>query len=283
MRRAIAVAVSLILAIAGTFLLVRYVQGAEDRALEGEVLVDVLVVDDIIRRGSSVEDLAGRVKVEQVPAKVAADGVVTDLETLAGMVVGVDLLPGEQVMAARFMTRDDYLVAIADEPPVPVPPDKLEVTLSLSPERAVGGELRPGDLVAVLASFDPFTYGAVEPGEEAEDVPIIYPWSDPDLESLPELGLQTPNSTGIILHKVLVTFVQTEELPRDLTEDEIAAGLPELAPTGNLLITLAIGPVDAERVVFSAEHGTVWIAREGPDVDETPTPIQTRATIYEPR
>ena len=85
MKRAIAVAVSLLLAAGGTFLLVRYVQGAEDRALEGEELVNVLVVDDLIRRGSPVEDITGRVKVEQVPAKVAAQGVVTQLEAITGI------------------------------------------------------------------------------------------------------------------------------------------------------------------------------------------------------
>jgi pilus assembly protein CpaB len=282
MKRAIAVAVSLILAAVGTILLVRYVQSAEDRALEGEVLVDVLVVDDVIRRGSPAEDIAGRVKVEQVPAKVAAEGVVTELEAITGMVAGVDLLPGEQLLTARFLTQDDYLLAIADEPPVPVPPDKLEVTLSLSPERAVGGLLRPGDLVAVLASFEPFNLTAVEPTPDGE-LPIVYPWSDPDFDIFPDSGLQTPNTTGIILHKVLVTFVQAEELPRDLTEEQIAEGTPELAPTGNLLITLALDPVDAERVVFTAEFGYVWIAREGPEVDEAPTEVQTRNTVYEAR
>ena len=95
-----------------------------------------------------------------------------------------------------------------------------------------------------------------------------------------DTSLRTPNSTGIILHQVLVTFVQAEELPPETSDEETGSGPVGLAPTGNLLITLALDPVDAERLVFTAEHGTVWLAREGPDVDDSPTEIQTRASVY---
>jgi len=100
-----------------------------------------------------------------------------------------------------------------------------------------------------------------------------------------QVGLQSPNSTKILLHKVLVTNVQAEELPREVTDEEaaagVAAGAPDLAPTGNLLITLALAPVDAERFVFTAEHGWVWLALEGSAVSETDTEVQNRNTVYE--
>jgi pilus assembly protein CpaB len=283
MRRAIAIIAALALAGVGTFFLVRYIQGAEDRALAGEVVLEVLVVDQPIAAGTPAEELADRVRVERVPTKVAAAGVVDDLASLEGKVAAIALLPGEQVVADRFIDAEEYQGAGA-EPKVEVPADLLQVTISLNPERVVGGQVRPGDLVAVFASFDPFALGTVEPtGLGPDEIPVLVPDEGTAEEQPSQAHPQTPNSTKIILHRVLVTNLQAEELPRTLNEEEAVAGSPDLAPTGNLLITLALEPVDAERLVFTAEHGFVWLALEGDDVDTSDTQVQTRVGIYEPQ
>jgi pilus assembly protein CpaB len=282
MRRAIAIIAALALAGVGTFFLVRYIQGAEDRALAGEVVLEVLVVDQPIAAGTPAEELADRVRVERVPTKVAAAGVVDDLSSLEGKVATIALLPGEQVVADRFAEPEDYQETLGGGPRVEVPADLLQVTVSLSPDRAIGGQVRPGDLVAVFASFDPFALGTVEPtGLGPDEIPVLVPDEGTGEEQPSQARPQTPNSTKIILHRVLVTNLQAEELPRTVPEGEAVAGAPDLAPTGNLLITLALEPVDAERLVFTAEHGFVWLALEGDDVDASDTPVQTRVGIYE--
>jgi len=283
MRRIIAIVVALVLAGAGTFFLVRYIQGAEARALEGEVLVEVLVADQPIAAGTASEGLTSLVRVEQVPTKVAVAGAVADLAPLAGKVAAIALLPGEQLTEDRFMDLAAYQETIGGRAAVEVPADQLQVTISLSPDRVVGGELRPGDIVAVFASFDPLPLNTVEPtGLDPNEIPVLIP-DDGTGEEEASTGAQTPNSTKIILHQVLVTNLQAEELPRTVTEEEAeaAAGAPNLAPTGNLLVTLALSPTDAERLVFTAEHGLIWLALEGDEVDTSDTPVQTRITIYE--
>lgn len=282
MRRVIAVVGALILALVGTLLLVRYVQSAEDRALEGEELVEVLVVDRLIAEGTRAEDFATSLRVEQVPAKVAAENAISDLEALEGFVASTDLVPGEELITNRFITEEEYLARLgADPDAIPVPSDRLELTISLSPERAIGGVPRPGDVVAVFASFDPFDVEFIEPGEE--EVPVIVPEPPQGETTTTEAQpTRTPNSTQIILHKILVTNVQAEELPPQPAEGEEAPapGSPDLVATGNYLITLAVVPDEAEKVVFTAEHGFLWLAREGADVDEVITEIKTRANIY---
>lgn len=278
MRRLIAIIAALLLAGAGTFFLVRYVRGAEDRALAGEVVVEVLVADQPIEAGTPAEELTTMVRTERVPTKVAAAGAVGSLQVLAGKVAAVSLLPGEQLIGERFVGPEDFEQGLG--PKVDVPEDLLQVTISLSPERAVGGQLAPGDLVAVFASFDPFALNSFEPtGTETSDIPVLVPEEEDEESSTARL--QTPNSTKIILHFVLVTNLQAEELPRTVDEEEAAAGGPDLAPTGNLLVTLALNPVDAERLVFSTEHGSVWLAVEGAQADDADTPVQTRVTVYE--
>lgn len=182
-QKLIGIVASVALAAAGTGLLVFYVKGAEDRALKDEKPVNVLVVTEKIARGTKGEDVAGMVKSERVPAKVAATGAVSSTGTLAGHVAVVDLLPGEQLVQGRFSPA-----ASATE--VGLPPGLLQVTIALDMVRAMGGEVREGDTVGVLASFD------------------------------------DPKITHLVLHKVPVTKVRNQSgvAVADKPDNEISAG-----------------------------------------------------------
>ena len=46
-------------------------------------------------------------------------------------------------------------------------------------------------------------------------------------------------------------------------------------------MTLAVPPYDAERVVFTAEFGTLWLAVEREDVPEIEDSIKTRGNVYD--
>ena len=66
-RRALGLAVAVILAVLGTVALVGYVRSAEERALSDEELVEVLVVTDTIEAGSLASEIGGRVTIESEP------------------------------------------------------------------------------------------------------------------------------------------------------------------------------------------------------------------------
>jgi pilus assembly protein CpaB len=266
-RKWIGVAISVVLAALGTFVLVQYVNGADDRALEGQETVDVLVVSDTIPRGSSIAEVGARVETKQVPVTAQAVGSVGTLSGLQGTVTAVDLVPGEQVLASRFITPQQFL----EQEQYELPDDLLAVTLSLSPERAVGGELEPGDLVAVVASFAPFTIDGAEPSDAQ--------LTEEEIATLAALP-QTPNSSGIILHKAIVTNIQVEELPVEGSEESADLQGVELAPTGNLLVTMATTAPYVEKIVFTAEWGTVWLAIEGELSAEDLDQVQTRLLVY---
>jgi pilus assembly protein CpaB len=251
---------ALVLAVFGTVVLVAYVQSAKDKAVAGERLVDVLVVSDPIAKGTAVADIENKVDIEKVPAKVKADQAVSSVSELPkGSVAVVDLVPGEQVVATRFASP----VEAADGRAAG---DHLTVTVSLAPERALGGQVQPGDTVAVFASFAPF------------DVKGLV---GPDGKPLPD-GIQTPNSTHIILHKIPVTAVQidTQNDTNAIGSNDKSSDAANAAPTGNLLVSLAVDGPSAERIVFAAEHGTVWLASEPSGAPETGTKIVTRGNEY---
>ena len=264
-RRLLGLVASLVLATFGTVVLVSYVQSAHDKAVAGEPTEPVLVVTSRVPKGTKAADLGDKVAVKDVAASAKVKGAVSSASALTGKVAATDLMPGEQVLAERFDTPQALGRA-------GVPKGLLEVTVQLAPERVLGGEIKPGDTVAVLSSFKPF------------DMPP--PDDQPQQQSK-----KTPNSTHIILHKVLVTNVQLTNMTRNAKaeekekEKEEAAKdddtAPEPAPAGQLLITLAMDAPSVERVVFTTEHGTLWLAAEPSDASEAGTKIQTRDTVYE--
>jgi len=80
------------------------------------------------------------------------------------------------------------------------------------------------------------------------------------------------------VHKALVTRVQ---LTRVATEDGALAGNSQSPPTGQILVSLAVAPGDAEQIVFTAEFGAIWLARESDSaVEEDPVLVITRANVY---
>jgi pilus assembly protein CpaB len=249
-RRLLGIIGALVLAILGTLVLVSYVNGAEDRALEGEKTVKVLVAAEPIGAGTSAAGLEGKVTFERVPQKVQAEGAVTSINQLGKRVTETDLMPGEQILQGRFVTPGEAETAESQGGD-----GLLETTIALDPARALGGQLRAGDTVAVVSSFDPF--------------------DTPD-------GTKTPNQTHILAHKVRVTRVQIDadgssETESEGDDDENQA---QPAPSGQLLVSLELSAPDVERVVFTAEFGRVWLAVEPENADESGTKIVVLDNLF---
>lgn len=270
-RKVLGILTAVGLALVGTIALVAYVGNAENRALAGEELSEVYVVTTKVPAGTAGEDLSSYVTVEKVPTKVKADGALADLNAAQGKVAGVDLVVGEQLVASRLISRSDYTSRSAG---VKVPDDMVEVTVKLDPQRAVGGLIQPGQTVAVFASFEPFQLTA--PVVKVNGQEVAVPQSVAS-----EVQGSTPNTTKLLLDKVLVTAVQQSASSTGLgSSSPQQVNKLETAPSESLLVTLAVRPFDADRVVFTAEWGRLWLAAERDTVPATNYPAQSRASIY---
>jgi pilus assembly protein CpaB len=281
-KRVIGFIAAVVLAMVGTTLLVAYVKGAEDRALAGETIVEVYVVQSRIDQGTPGEDIEDMVLLERIPTKVQVDGAVAALEDIEGLVAAVDLLPGEQITLDRFVVRTSVSRYARTED---APPGYLEMTMSLSPERFVGGSVTPGDTVAIVASFEPFEISqATLP--EGLDLTITTEQLDQLLETFFEndalTGDKTPSVSHILEHKALVTNVQEEELPTSTLGDdgEVVTTGASIAPTGNLLVTVALDAPAIERLVFANEFGSIWIAAEPSNASEDGTMLVDRGNVF---
>lgn len=257
-RRLVGLAGSVVLAVFGTVVLVSYVQSAHNKAAAAEPMESVLVVTQRVPRGTKASELEGKVRAKQIAASAKVRGAVKSIDEIDGTKVATtDLLPDEQVLADRFQSPQ----TLGRQG---VPSGLLEVTVKLDPERAVGGTLRAGDTVAVVSSFKPF-----------------------DLENVagadPTGPKKSPNTTHVILHKVLVTNVQLSSTTADAKKTSDVKSTddttPDPAPKGQLLVTLAVDATSVQRVVFSAEFGTLWLSAEPSEAPDGQTRIETLGTV----
>ncbi len=228
-QRTGALVVAIALAILGTLGLTAYVHGAKDRATAGEKLVDVYVASGKITAGTPVDQLHSKVKLEQVPAKVRAAGAVTNLTAIKGEVAEIDIADGEQLLASRFVSADAQASHVQSSTAVPA--GFFQSTISLDPDQALGGQVRAGNRVAVVA-IDTKTNSASATTQDAK----------------------------VIARDILVTTVQIDGTKGQSTD---ANGAPVLnAPTGKFLVTLAVTQADLENLVTAVNNGTVWLAAD---------------------
>ncbi len=264
-RRIVGFAGAILMALIGTVVLVAYVSGAERRALSGEELVEVYVVSAPIAAGMAAEEIEDRLTIEHIPIKVRAQGSVSNLASLTGKVAAVDLIPGEQLVNMRFVLRSELA---SREIGVEVPEDVVEVTIELDGQRAVGGLLEAGQTVAVFASFTPFNLSQTVVNVEGESVPIPSAATD-------EIEGSTVNTTDLLFHKVLVTAVQDRSGRRTQDDEQRLTTAPE----SSMLVTLALPPFDAERLIFTAEFGNIWLAIERETVPDGNEPGQSIGSV----
>jgi len=209
-RRLVAALVAVLLAGVGAMLLLGYVSAADQRAMAGMRLVNVLVVTAPVAMGATAESVAAKVATKKLPAQAAVPGRVTDLKQLTGKVTTADLMPGEQLLASRFVDP-----ATLEKPgTVKIPPGMQQVSIALSGEKVLGGNIAAGAHVGVL-----FVKGA---------------------------------QTKLALRDVLISKVQGALAPSAPPAGASAA--PEAAPPASVMVTFAVSTGDAQKLVAQSAN-----------------------------
>ncbi|WAJ31733.1 RcpC/CpaB family pilus assembly protein [Arthrobacter sp. FX8] len=233
---------ALLVAVIGTVMLVMYVQNADKRALADTETESVYVVEKPVAAGTAADKLAASVAKKEVPKLALASDTVSSLSDLGDKVTAVPLVPGEQLLSSRLVDANSLLGPSR----VQVPEGMQEITLKLPIERVVGGVLKAGDTVGLFISLDDATTNAA-----TGDV------------------VSKSSGTQLTFHKVLVTASQFSNGTAAKSDSTATASAGGSAPAkkdatgdGTYLITLARGSADAEKIVFAAEFGNIYLSRE---------------------
>lgn len=238
-------------------MLVTYVQNADKRALAGTETESIYVVQKAIPAGASAETIAGSVITKSVPKLAVAENSVTDLASLGSKVSAVALVPGEQLLSSRMVEQNAFLGPAR----VQVPLGLQEITLKLPIERVAGGVLKAGDTVGVFLS----------------------------LEDTGGQGGAKASKTQLSFHKVLVTAAQFSDGAATQTGGaDSSTGTTQASSTssnksqgdGSYLITVARNSADAERIVFAAEFGKIYLSKEPGNAAESNTGAVDTAGLF---
>lgn len=240
-RNVMAAAATALFAVVGVLLLVSYIQGAEDDAAAERALKPVIVATSPIPKGTMLSDLVdgdtSQITIQELPDDAIAAGAFATMEQLGtyeelqatgDLMVNSDLATGEQLLTSRVSPVATFHRRVA---PAEIPPDHHQVTLELPRDRALGGLIRPGDRVSVVASFA-FDIG----------------------------GDELVNTTAMVLASVEVVSVLVDEEVVDRNVSSETADDPFLAPAGAYLITLAVTPDELTKLVYVKENARLFLA-----------------------
>jgi pilus assembly protein CpaB len=264
--RVIAIVLAVILAAVAAYALFSYIRGVETRTQEDFEPVEAYVAADLIPAGTSASAAVAGNLVEQrsVPAVAVPEGAVGDLAQLEGTVAVADILPGEVLRADRFGTD-----VVAPRGLREIPQDKEAIAVEVGVAQGVAGFIAPGDQVSVIAEV-------VIPEEGAAPAePVEGEAAPPPVEPIQSVFTQ------YLLQDVEVLAVGR----RVVTEGE-----DQVQQTEQMLMTLALDPEDAERLVFAWNNGTLHFTLLPPEVEgseipplERPveTPGRSLDTIFE--
>jgi len=252
-RKLIGVVLAVVLAVGGTFLVLGS-RGSGDTAAVTREQVPVLVATKPVPAGTAVRTLletAGAVTVKLVDVEnkdIDALVSIDDLQEFKGLVVRDDVAADSALLSSSFVDRGNLSLAAGG---VEVPPELLQMSFSLEPQRVLGGALRPGDRVAVVASFA--VAGSTAPAGISSG------------SSGAAITGGTGKQTRIVLQKALVANVQLSNLATANDATVAANGTPTVV--GNYTVTLALSAADTERLAFALENGTLWLAKQPATAD----------------
>jgi Flp pilus assembly protein CpaB len=147
-RRGATIIAAVAAALAGLVLLAFTAQ-YRDSVRGGTVQRTVLVADRLIPKGTSGDVIVagGLFKPTSVQQDSVDAGALVSASALAGKVATRDVYPGEQLAASAFLAGADPLRG-------QLRPDDRGISLALDAPHAMGGEIRAGDHVDVLAGFN---------------------------------------------------------------------------------------------------------------------------------
>jgi pilus assembly protein CpaB len=148
-RRALTIALAVLLALVGTGGVLAYVNHANARALAGQRAVTVLIARQVIPAGTAAADAQqrGLLRTERLPStSVPADAlsaITTDIGTL---VTDADVQPGQLLLRPMLVTSVQSTNGLA------VPRGMFAVAIAFCVPEAVAGYVHPGSQVAVFES-----------------------------------------------------------------------------------------------------------------------------------
>jgi pilus assembly protein CpaB len=253
-RRIIAVAAALVLAVLGGALVISYATTADQRAIANAEPRRVWVSEQVVPVGTTLKDAQRTDLISEatVPAGAMPTGALTEITPENSSLLALsDIQPGEYLLDARFGTTP------AGEKAIEVPSGMLAVSVELNDPARVGKFVTPGSQIAVYSSYRIKALGNDERSRliNGNDV----------------------KGTSVLLDDVQVIGMGDSALmaPPGDTDQETQRQSP------SFLVTVAVTPKQANRLIHGINEYTLYAALRGSDVKIDPKAQVNDLTIFE--
>jgi pilus assembly protein CpaB len=213
--------VAILIAALGTAMIVLYVRGIDDRAAQGQELVEVLTATAVIEAGETVSAAqeAGKFEAKEVRRDDMVTGALDSTESISELVALGTVYPGEQIISDRFGSLGSLESLV-------IPDDKMAVSVELTDFERVAGFVNPGSEVAIFGS-------AASP-----------------IRRLPDGTEETLSAvTRIVLTRVPVIGVGTTSVTSTTTTTGEGEQVTEAVP--RTILTVAVTQAEAEKLVLA--------------------------------
>ena len=259
-RRIVAIFAAALVALLGVTAVLLYARGADDRAVASQEPVNVYVVQSVVPAGTTLKDAVqnGLIVKTSVAAKGQPVGALTGVDGANGGLYAVsDIQPGEYVLSARFGVKPVGTKAIE------VPAGMVAVSVALGDPARVGTFLTPGSKVVLYDTYTPVAAAA----------------SSSSSSTAATTAKTAGQRTQVLLDDVLIIAMGEASLtPAEAPaagEDGAAA-----APVRGALMTVAVTPADATRLVHGIQTGNLYAALRGTDAKIDLGKVVSEASLF---
>jgi len=279
--RIILLLIAIILGAVAVVAVIAYINNIRATVEEEVEKVEVLVAAQNIPKETPVEILitAEAIILEAIPRKYLADGVLISLQDYEGYVVASPINKGEQITSTRFIKPEDLGMAFN------IPDDMLAISIPINEIIGVSNLINVGDIVNIIATFKPSEtqVEAIEERPETEEVLEVVETTPEAEEEIPKIITEI---TKTLLWNVEVLYIGTRTIiieEPDETVGVFGAGQTREEQSEDIrTITLAVTPEQSEKLVFTEEMGSVWLALLPVDgVEKEETTGQTYDNIFD--
>lgn len=256
-RRILAIVVAAVLALIGGVMVLLYARNADARAVAAASPRTVFVSSLGIPAGTSIRD-AIRLKMltqTQIPERGVPAGALTQVtDENASLLALTDISPGQYVLAASF---GDTPIG---QKLIQVPTGKLAVSVALSDPARVGSFVTPGSFLTIFATHDVTdTSGSADNAAAGQATNVL-------LDNIQVIGIGAqPLQSGVA--------------PTAPADGEEAAANAQ-AQGASFLVTLAVTPDQATKLVHGVNSYTLYAGLRGAEVKVDPKLVTTDKTVF---
>jgi pilus assembly protein CpaB len=240
-RRVLAVLAAVVVALIGVFAVVLYANGADARAVAGQQPQTVFVAAKLVPSGTSAADAVatGLMVPTQVAAKGLPAGALSAVDDVTGKLVALT-----DIAPGEFVVASRFGTTPLGQKAIQVPDGQVAISLSLTDPARVGAFVTPGSRIVIYDTYVPATAAGAAAGKQ----------------------------TQVLLDDVLVIAVGSTSLTPPANGDA-------QAPVGGALVTVALPPATAVKLVHGIQTGSLYVALRGTDTKVNLAQIVSDATL----